>query len=369
MDHKKDHGNPRGLFYFSGMRKICTNHFLLRMAFLLSLLLLSLFDIFLAEPATRLLGLCADVLCCGVILVLSPLSYEKTQKPLRLALCLGLLLAGAKWAELNFPLDRVLPETPSVYVLAISNLSLLAFIVTTCRDRYSTLRGQFNNTAAWRNLEAYSRLFHSFILLWLLGLCLALRLSDAGPVPAAVLLAAGLSLDAVLYFKAYSGRTMIVGKRMERQIQDVMSSNLRSAPLLQEEDSPAMSRIYHGILSYMEMRKPFLDPDFSISDLSEGVMSNRSYVSKTINIFSGQNFRQFVNHYRVLHAASLFSKDPELRVMEAAILSGFHSVVSFTMAFKTHMNVTPSDYIVGVKEKMAKAYQHPPLSTSGEEGP
>ena len=52
---------------------------------------------------------------------------------------------------------------------------------------------------------------------------------------------------------------------------------------------------------YME-RSALLDQTFDMSSLADRMFTNKLYLSKTINILSGLNFRQFVNFYRVRRA-------------------------------------------------------------------
>ena len=82
-----------------------------------------------------------------------------------------------------------------------------------------------------------------------------------------------------------------------------------------------------------------------MEDMAEHLYSNKLYLSRTINLLSGRNFRQFVNYHRVQYAMSLFKKDPRLKVAEAATMSGFHSTVSFNMSFKVNTGRTPSEWI------------------------
>ena len=82
-----------------------------------------------------------------------------------------------------------------------------------------------------------------------------------------------------------------------------------------------------------------------MDDLAETLYSNKLYLSRTINTLSGRNFRQFINYHRIQYAISLFKKDPRLKVGEVATMSGFHSSVSFNMAFKVNMGKTPTEWL------------------------
>lgn len=116
-----------------------------------------------------------------------------------------------------------------------------------------------------------------------------------------------------------------------------------------EEPTTRMDVIFERIKDYMENKQPYLEYDFQMSDMAEAVYTNKSYVSKTINEMAGKNFCQFVNSYRVRYAVHVMHKNPKIKVGELALMSGFSSMVSFDMAFKLHMNTTPSEYLRSIQ--------------------
>ena len=82
-----------------------------------------------------------------------------------------------------------------------------------------------------------------------------------------------------------------------------------------------------------------------MTDLSAAVYTNKSYLSKAINLMTGQNFRQFINTYRVNYSKELMRGNRDLKVLEVAVMSGFHSSVTFGMAFKLNCGETPGEYL------------------------
>ena len=60
--------------------------------------------------------------------------------------------------------------------------------------------------------------------------------------------------------------------------------------------------LYDRCCRYMTERRPFLVDSFSLQDLANAVYTNKLYLSKAINRFSGKNFKQYVNYYRVMYA-------------------------------------------------------------------
>ena len=330
------------------MKKIVPTHAVIRLLFLFSLASLLAGDCFLMHGGKYSLCLGADLASCCGILLFSPLSFEKRRNPLLWATVFSaaLLLTEFLWV-IFLPKCR---DGSIPIKLASAMTGVFSYMVKTSVDKYASIRTLFRNSAVWHDLESYSRIFFSFFLAWLSLAYLVLYVTDVPEWPVFLLIVPTLLLSVLLFIRARTGRTMLVKPEMEKQIRDIISGNLRSSPVMQADDSPAMNRQYKQILEYMDKKKPFLDPDFDLADLSAGIFSNKSYVSRTINVFSGRNFRQFVNYYRVKYAASLFDNDPTLRVMEAAMMSGFHSIVSFNMAFKSNLQLNPGDYVKRLRD-------------------
>lgn len=109
--------------------------------------------------------------------------------------------------------------------------------------------------------------------------------------------------------------------------------------------------LYLRCCRYMELRKPFLVDSFSLEDLANALFTNKLYLSQTINVCSGRNFRNYVNCYRVMYAMELFKKNHRLRVMDLANLSGFHTTVTFNMAFKLVMDESPGAWCNQIRTK------------------
>ncbi len=112
--------------------------------------------------------------------------------------------------------------------------------------------------------------------------------------------------------------------------------------------------LYDRVVLYFDMSKPYLDGDLTINDVVKEVYSNKVYISKAIFHYTGRNFRQFVNYYRVIYSMDLFRANLEFKVAELAEKSGFNTMVSYTMAFRLFMNETPSEWCRRERAKILK---------------
>ncbi len=112
--------------------------------------------------------------------------------------------------------------------------------------------------------------------------------------------------------------------------------------------------LYDKVCRYMTERRPFLVDSFSLQDLAGAMYTNKAYLSKTINHYSGKNFRQYVNYYRVMYSMDLFRNNMSLRVSELSALSGFHSPTSYFASFKKVMGEAPSSWCARARLKHVK---------------
>jgi ligand-binding sensor domain-containing protein/AraC-like DNA-binding protein len=111
--------------------------------------------------------------------------------------------------------------------------------------------------------------------------------------------------------------------------------------------TPGRSRILiKRIIAIMDEKEPYLDPHLSLHKLSQMLGESKENVSRVINEQRGQNFNEFINHYRINKAKNLLI-DPETRMfklLKIAYDSGFNSLSVFNSAFKKHTSMSPSKF-------------------------
>lgn len=112
--------------------------------------------------------------------------------------------------------------------------------------------------------------------------------------------------------------------------------------------------VYERVLQYFDREKPYLNGELTINDLVKVLYSNKLYISKAISHYTGRNFCQFVNYYRVTYSIERFRANPDLKVLELSLQSGFNSVVSFNMAFRLFMGESPSEWCRKERNKLLK---------------
>lgn len=103
-------------------------------------------------------------------------------------------------------------------------------------------------------------------------------------------------------------------------------------------------------------KKLFLDPEFSIKKAAKEVGTNRTYLSRSINFKTGENFNDFINNYRSEYARGVirnsFLRDEGKRsvvykpisMSEVAVASGFRNLRALNRHHVKKYGVLPSEY-------------------------
>lgn len=284
-------------------------------------------------------------LCGAVPLLFLPLSYEDPgASSVAAVLAFAVLLSAAVMS----------PEGRNGVLIRGLVLCGVYFCYRSVA-KFSQLQALFRNDAVWCAVEDYARLIYLLVFVLLAGVLLHAGVS-APPWLSWILSAAAAALFLLLYLRAWTGRTMFLRRRKEEQLRSIIRDS-RLVPPSEPGEDGQMYEVYAKAVRHMETEKPFLEESFSLRDLALAVFSNKLYLSRAINAYSGRNFRQFVNYYRVQYSIELMKKDRKLRVIQLALMSGFHSVVTYNMAFKLNMNMTPSEYIhmLPLREEAAAA--------------
>jgi AraC-like DNA-binding protein len=112
--------------------------------------------------------------------------------------------------------------------------------------------------------------------------------------------------------------------------------------------------LYDRVVEYFEKDKPFLNSRLTINDVVKFVYSNKLYISRAISQYTGRNFCQFVNYYRVMYSVDCFRKNPDLKVAELSEMCGFNSPVTFNLAFHLFMHENPSEWFRKERSRIRK---------------
>lgn len=125
-------------------------------------------------------------------------------------------------------------------------------------------------------------------------------------------------------------------------------------PLPDEEeygfDERVLRPVFKRVEYYFAHEKPFLDRNLTESRIAPKIFTNRTYLSRAVARFYGDNFSHYVNSWRVRYAVEQFIKNPNLKVEDLAMMSGFSSSNRFAVAFQLEMEKTPRDWMKSYRE-------------------
>lgn len=103
-----------------------------------------------------------------------------------------------------------------------------------------------------------------------------------------------------------------------------------------------LAKLQHVMLE----EKLYTNSELKLADLAERLDLSPHHLSQIINEKLGQNFFDFINHYRIA-AAQQWLDDPAKQnytILSIALEVGFNNKASFNAAFKKHTGMTPSQF-------------------------
>ena len=310
-------------------------HFLVRASSAVVFAVLLLCDIF-AGKAMVPQRLCADLWWAVVILLVYPSSHES-------------VYPAIPFAAASAVVALVLKLIGAVFILHVAAGAAIALGAVIRRGivKFADVQPLFHVSGVLYWIEDYT---------WQIHVCICFLAGIAAAASAEVEALAWFWVPAlgVLYYiqykRVYTHRTMFLSLKKETDIRKAQKGSAFKPPIRFVDSDSRSASLFNDVVSIMENRKPWLQDDFGVDDLARMARTNRMYLSKAINFHSGRNFNQLVNYYRVRYARDLIRKDPSLKMNEVSQMSGFHTVVSFNMAFKLNERMTPTEYAQSLKK-------------------
>ena len=122
--------------------------------------------------------------------------------------------------------------------------------------------------------------------------------------------------------------------------------------LVPEEELDREGKIYRRLCELMQHEKIYKDTELNRDILSKRIGTNAVYITNAVRKYAdGATINEFINGYRLRHAASLLTNNPDLNINEVEYRSGFNSRATFNRCFRTFFGMSPSEYKAVSKEK------------------
>jgi len=144
------------------------------------------------------------------------------------------------------------------------------------------------------------------------------------------------------YFGIRQGNIFINSVGVTRKSDVKPASNQTPSPAITTDDA-----FVRTLIRNMEEKQPYLDPEITISRLSELLDVRIDFLSEVLNSRLNQNFFDFINRYRIeeFKIQSILKANSHLSIMGIAYNCGFNSKASFYRAFRKFEGTSPSEYI------------------------
>ena len=283
---------------------------------------------------------------CGILTALP--AFPPDRLPRRLAVFLQVLIA-----LLPIPLAALAGERtlPLLYTLAVA-------VPLACIRLYALLRTASDRSflstdvPGWEVLQVYVRQFAGACPILLMAFAWSAS-ALGGPLDRIIGWCAAVSLGvqlAVSLIRSFT-RHSLLSSRFEEFLIGIIGESEPYRPRITVRVDVGQRMMFERVCRYMDEQKPFLSEFYSQDDMSQAMLTNKTYISKVINGCTGMNFSQFVNNHRVRYSMDLFRKNPRLKVTELALMSGFHNGVTYNLAFKLFVGQTPSEWCRRCRER------------------
>ncbi len=114
-------------------------------------------------------------------------------------------------------------------------------------------------------------------------------------------------------------------------------------------DTPSVNtaryeELMQRIQQLMDAERLYQRSDLKVSDLASALGVSARTVSDSIKSVNGCSFSYFVNKYRINYAQQLMRQQPDIKMTEVYIKSGFANETSFYRTFKTMTGLTPKEW-------------------------
>ncbi len=111
-------------------------------------------------------------------------------------------------------------------------------------------------------------------------------------------------------------------------------------------DENTKKKYLQKIDEYMKSRKPFLNPEISLEGIAKDLSINPRILSQIINESFENNFKGYINIFRIRESIKLLSQpgNDEKTILEILYEVGFNSKSVFNRQFKKYTGLTPQEY-------------------------
>lgn len=106
------------------------------------------------------------------------------------------------------------------------------------------------------------------------------------------------------------------------------------------------------IINYLNINKPYLNPDFDISDIAFDLKIPQNHISYCISNIMNTRFSKLKSELRIQHAIELLKEgqNSSITIDGIGVQSGFKTRSYYYEVFKKETGFTPSEYLENIKK-------------------
>ena len=140
---------------------------------------------------------------------------------------------------------------------------------------------------------------------------------------------AGLALAALVL--------IVIGIALRKKPSSKSGQSSELQPVIDDELMQRISQL-------MDQEKLYLSSELKVSDLADRLGINSRNLSDCIRNSTGSTFANFINAYRIGYAKQLMRKQPDMKISEVFLSSGFANETTFFRIFKAVTGMTPNEW-------------------------
>lgn len=114
--------------------------------------------------------------------------------------------------------------------------------------------------------------------------------------------------------------------------------------------------LFAELRDLFETQKLYLDPDINLKVVIRALGTNKKYLYEALSQNSEDNFRRFINRYRISEAKAIIKskieQNEELIMSQLYNLTGFNNHVSFYRAFSSITGLTTKQYVAEIRNEI-----------------
>lgn len=142
---------------------------------------------------------------------------------------------------------------------------------------------------------------------------------------------------------------------MPKRIGQPLIKNIKTNRKPISDEDPFIE-VSETIINYLNIKKPYLNPDFDISDIAFDLKIPQNHISYCISNIMNTRFSKLKSELRIQHAIELLKEgqNSSITIDGIGVQSGFKTRSYYYEVFKKETGFTPSEYLVNIKKRKTK---------------